>query len=500
MKVFRSTSLSSQTLTPEEALHVYNGFDCALLHDILPAMHDQLDAFSAPIYAFSRRLQAPVLEMCLRGIRISEPQRAHWIGLYTHQLGKIQQQLDVLAEVVWGKGLNPNSPKQLQAFFYGALNIPPIEVSKKGERKVSTARETLEKLKIYRQARPFVVRIMALRDVRKKLGVLRTGIESDGRMRSSFNIAGTETGRWSSSSGAFGSGTNLQNITPALRRIFVSDPGMKLGYIDLEQAESRMTAAYVLHYFGESLYLDACESGDLHTLVTKMIWPDELPWTGILREDKALAERPFYLQYSYRDMSKRGGHGTNYFGKPYMLARTLRVPQGVMDNFQTQYFRAFPGIPRWHRHVAQMLQTQGVVTTLFGRVRHFHGRLDDESTLREAIAFQPQSAVADLVNEGLFRVWQKFPQVHLLAQVHDAILFQYPETEEASLIPALCSVMEVPFAVAGREIVIPTEAAVGWNWGYGSPKNPDGMKKYAGPDSRTRTENPEARLLDQFLS
>jgi DNA polymerase I-like protein with 3'-5' exonuclease and polymerase domains len=41
---------------------------------------------------------------------------------------------------------------------------------------------------------------------------IRAPLDSDGRMRCSFNIAGTETFRWSSSQNVFGSGTNLQNI------------------------------------------------------------------------------------------------------------------------------------------------------------------------------------------------------------------------------------------------------------------------------------------------
>lgn len=41
---------------------------------------------------------------------------------------------------------------------------------------------------------------------------IRAPLESSGRMRSSFNPAGTETLRWSSSKNAFGRGTNLQNL------------------------------------------------------------------------------------------------------------------------------------------------------------------------------------------------------------------------------------------------------------------------------------------------
>ena len=44
-------------------------------------------------------------------------------------------------------------------------------------------------------------------------------------MRFSFNVAGASTGRWSSSENPMWTGTNGQNITDEMRRMFVADPG-----------------------------------------------------------------------------------------------------------------------------------------------------------------------------------------------------------------------------------------------------------------------------------
>jgi DNA polymerase I-like protein with 3'-5' exonuclease and polymerase domains len=129
--------------------------------------------------------------------------------------------------------------------------------------------------------------ILALRDIAKKIGVLKTSIDPDGRMRTSYNIAGTTTGRFSSSLSDFGTGGNLQNLEERLRRPFVADPGMKFAYIDLEQAESRLVGAIEWNLFGDGRYLDACESGDLHTSVCRLAWT-ELPWTEILKEIERL--------------------------------------------------------------------------------------------------------------------------------------------------------------------------------------------------------------------
>ena len=60
--------------------------------------------------------------------------------------------------------------------------------------------------------------------------------------------------------------------------MFVADEGMKLGNFDAEQGESRVVGAIEWNLFKRGDYLDACESGDLHTAVARICWPD-LPWT-----------------------------------------------------------------------------------------------------------------------------------------------------------------------------------------------------------------------------
>ena len=90
-------------------------------------------------------------------------------------------------------------------------------------------------------------------------------------------------------------------------------------------------------------------------------------------------------------MGKRGGHATNYYGKAITVARHLQVPVNLIEKFQNAYLGAFPGIPRWWTAIQQQLQEKGWIETPFGRVRQFFGRRHDDATLREAIAFNPQS-------------------------------------------------------------------------------------------------------------
>lgn len=502
-------SLMSQT----ELLWVYNGLDCCVTDEVLGVIKPQLDNQTRATYEFEKALQGPCLEMKLRGILVDQHRRDEVIEKYQEQVDVLQTNLDtILAEGI-GKSINWRSPLQLKELLYSTLGIPAIKKrNSKGIFAPTVDRDALERLEVYFIAQPIISHILGLRDIAKKIGVLKTGIDPDGRMRTSFNIAGTSTGRFSSSLSDFGTGTNLQNIEDLLRSVFVADPGYKFAYIDLEQAESRLVGAIEWNLFHDGKYLDACESGDLHTTVCKLAWAN-LPWVGSLEADKKVAEAPFYRQHSYRHMAKVLGHGTNYNGKPYTMAKHTKLDAKIIAEFQSKYFTAFPAHQAWHARVASELLQHGRLDTLTGRRRWFFGRRDDDTTIREAIAYDPQGSVGDILNRGMLQVW-RLNKCQLLLQIHDAILVQYPEEMEDELLPILLREIKVPQPLNhGRTLIIPSEALTGWNWGkqiYDNDKssptfgkvidNHDGLKVYKGGDSRKREHHPQTSQLHRLLA
>lgn len=479
MPYIQTDQITPSNLNSSEALQVYCGLDTMVTGEVLDAL-SEMHHPSPIIYQFERALQAPYLDMMLRGFLVdglarrqasSELRARLGVDEFGNQTGSgLYSILNELSTAIWDRPVNPRSPAQLKDLFYKVMHLPEVWISQKGVKKLSTNREALEKLEIYLHARPLVSLILSIRDIAKQLEVLETDIDSDGRFRTSYNIAGTETGRPSSSSNAFGTGGNAQNIAPALRYIFVADPGYKLCVIDLEQVEARDTGFFQGVLFDDWTFLDACESGDLHTNNSKIVWP-ELSWTGDPQLDRKIAERQFYRDFSYRDMAKRGGHLSGYYGTAWTMGRSLKIPLNVAEDFQQRYNHgpncAYPGFAKWWQWTAEQLQTQGHITTPFGRKRHFFGRPGDDTTLREAIAFLPQSTTADRMNLGLWRTWRHIPQVQLLAQTYDSITFQYPEnSNERSIIESVLAQLVVPLvAPNGRVYNVPAEAKVGWNWG-----------------------------------
>lgn|GEM_PF-1312249 len=511
---------------------LYNGLDCAVTWEVNTALDRILDKYPECqlIYKFERAMQAPALDMMRRGFKVDQHWRAEMIDEVGAELKKYEGRLNALAEVIWGRELNGRSPPQLKAFFKDWLRIPIPITRKKGEEKESLDRKVLEKLyEQYFYAKPIISHILAIRDKTKTLGTLRTGIDSDGRFRTSFNVAATETGRWSSSENAFGTGGNLQNITERIRRMFIADDGYKLAYIDLEQAEARVVALLVYECllrmeawcaaFGfevpaicsaKELYLDACESGDLHTTVSMLTWP-ELGWST---DEKPLANdgnhlaynrrvaddssRPFYRDFTYRDIAKRLGHGSNYRGSPFGIAQVVgKIEAKIVEAFQKKYFAAFP-IESWHKDVVEKVQLYGVITTPLGRRRQFFGRRYEDATHREAIAYQPQSMVGDLLNLGLWRIWNHYKgsrEAQLLAQIHDAVVIQYIDNPaiEKRVIETCSRLIQTPVQLGQRTLTIPNDVKVGWNFAKADPKlfadgNPDGLKSYKGQDDRRRSK------------
>lgn len=507
MKIIDTAKLSpdGEGLSADEAYWIYNGLDCCLTNEIRQELRPFFDDTTRKTYEHTLRMQAPILEMMLRGTRINMLHREETLQQKKDDLAKLEKMWARLCKEVLGydEPMNWRSPVQVKTLFYDALNLPEIRKrNANGAMTQATDRDALEKLSEYFVAAPFANFILHMRDLGKAIGFLNTKLDDDKRIRCNFNLAGTNTGRLSSSFSDFGSGTNLQNIDRDLRYIFVPDPGMVFVNVDLEQADSRNVGALCWDMFYEShgpefagAYLDACESDDLHTTVCRMAW-SELEWGNDPEGWRAVADQIAYRNLSYRDMAKKLGHGTNYYGQPKTMASHTKVPVAQISEFQRKYFEAFPCISEWHNETIRLLQETGQLTHLFGRRRCFFGRHEDQSTINAAIAYSPQGMTGEEINLGILSLWLD-GRFELLIQVHDSILFQVPEDQVNDLVPIALDLMQVELTLkGGRKFSVPLEAEVGWNWGKAGKSNPFGLSKWTGSEDR----QPPRKSLHKRLS
>lgn len=314
--IFDTGTLTRETmdkLNPTLKDWIYNGLDCCLTHEIDEELESLMDPIARKTYNMSLALQAPILEMNMRGILIDVEAKEHAIASLTAEATEIDRKFDYLCEAVFGKKVNPNSHVQVKKLFYEWLNLPvQTKRNTKGEYAPASDREALEKLaNTFFVAKPFVSFILDSRDRWKQIATYSTPL-LDGRFYTSLSIAGTKTGRLASSESDFEVGSNLQNIDRRIKRMFMADPGKKFCNVDLEQADARNVGAMTWNLFPEygdtHRFLDFAESGDLHTAVCSLCWT-ELPWTKDPKENRAIADQPAYREKSYRDLAKILGHG-----------------------------------------------------------------------------------------------------------------------------------------------------------------------------------------------
>ena len=494
-EIIDTATFDPNAYAPEATLWVYCAFDVMMPHEIMAELEAMVPEQRKKVYRFMFGLQGPTFSMLQNGIRVDENVRLALVLKYERHKEELEAYLNSLAMAWWGKHLNPRSSPQCKDFFYydqDGFQLKPITERKK----VTTNEKALRKLAakdFYTQ--PFVNAILDIREVSKELAFFQNGVDKDSRVRCSFYVTGTETGRFSSSKNPFGHGRNAQNQSEEVRSIYLADEGYIFAYPDLSQAESYAVA----YYSGDSEYIKAVESGSVHLGVARMLWPDH-QWTGNDPEDKALAESIKFGKMSLYDLGKRGGHGSNYMGQPPEMAKQLGVEVDLMVDFQARYFYKFRGIKEWHYALQRWLQTTGQATTAFGRERTFFGRLNEDATLKELIAYLPQSTISDIVKLATWRTWHKYecraePLVNTLADMHDGCLFQVKLAHLSDIMSSMISQWTIPVKMPHGTMTIPCNFEVGYKW------QKKEMVKWEGISSLSKLKQPDrsTSVLDLVL-
>lgn len=513
----------------------YNCLDVTGTREIADNLTSELkgNGSASLVYGFERSLQAPALSMMMRGVRIDKQRRVAMIREAKQELKRADKEINAepLVQDVWdgqeletgicpvtfGKhhkwprgvpdaerkcercgvartkrvDFNANSPDATAHLLYDLRNLEPL-TNKQG--KESTDDDVLQRLAHkHPKLKPFIDRILIVRDKKKQLGSLLARLSPDGRYFSSFNVGTAWTGRFSSSKNPFGWGGNLQNVAPKHRSMFIADPGMELGYADYKQGESNIVA----HLSGDERYIEAHRVGDVHTYVARLVWP-ELPWTGDLKKDKKVASRnPAWDQaegHTFRFHSKGIQHGANFGRTPRGISMGVHIPLAQATAAYEGYMTEFDHIPAWQDHIGKLVHDRQPLTNPFGRSLTLMGRPWDKATWRQGLSFLPQSTLADMDDLAMWYVWYEIEQDHveLLAQVHDALLHQFPR-ERLDLEREVVKRMTFPVPVTDfqgkvRLMTIGVESATGKNWGHKSEANPHGIDE--GPIERYLDEHP----------
>ncbi len=344
---------------------------------------------------------------------------------------------------------NINSPRQLGEVLFEKLGMPACKKTKTG---YSTSAEVLDKL---RGAHPIVGEVLEYRQYAKLKSTYVDGllkvISPDGRVRTSFQMTVTATGRLSSTE------PNLQNIPTRtelgseLRRMFTAEPGMTLVDADYSQIELRLLA----HISGDAAMREAFLSGeDFHTVTAAHVFG--VPVGQVTR--------------NMRRAAKAVNFGIVYGISAFSLSQDLGVPVSEAREYMEAYFARFPGVKAYMDGVVEKARAEGYVETMFHRRRalpeirasNFNTRSFGE---RVALNMPIQGAAADVIKLAMVRVHDRLRRdklrARLIMQVHDELIVECPEEEAERVKVLLTEEMEGVYAL---DVPLTAEAHSGKNW------------------------------------
>lgn len=368
---------------------------------------------------------------------------------YSEMLGA---RVDELTQEIYeeaGEEFNINSPKQLGAILFEKMKLPGGKKTKTG---YSTAADVLEKLA---PDYKIVANILEYRTYSKLKSTyadgLQTNIESDGKIRTTFNQTITATGRLSSTD------PNLQNIPMRedlgrrIRKCFYPAEGCVFVDADYSQIELRVLA----HMSGDEKLIEAYrEAKDIHRTTASQVF--HVPFDEVTDQ--------------MRRNAKAVNFGIVYGISSFGLSQGLSISRKEAQDYINDYFHTYPKIKAFLDRLVRNAREKGYAESLFGRRRpvpelkssNFMQRSFGE---RVAMNSPIQGTAADIIKIAMIRVFNRLRkeglQSKLILQIHDELLIEAPK-DEAERARALLE--EEMKAAASLDVVLETDCHIGTDW------------------------------------
>ena len=425
------------------ALHSYCSA-VAALYDILPEklrekdMTELYETVELPLCAVLARMER-------RGFLVDGTALAAFGEDIAEKIIELEQRIYEAA----GEKFNINSPKQLGTVLFEKMKLPHGKKTKTGW---STNADVLEKL---RWQAPIVADILQYRQYAKLKSTYADGllkvIDPDGRIRTSFQMTVTATGRLSSTE------PNLQNI-PArtevgsrIRGMFVAAPGHVLVDADYSQVELRLLA----HMAGDEVMRQAFLSGeDFHTLTAAKVFHVD----------------PSQVTPQMRSSAKAVNFGIVYGISAFSLAQDIGVSVAEARAYMERYFDTYRGVRQYMEQVVERAREQGYVETLMHRRRDLPELKSSNFNLRSfgervALNMPIQGTAADIIKLAMVRAEQRLAaenlRAKLIMQVHDELIVECPEEEKEAVERLLEEEMS---GVMRLSVPLPAQAHSGRTW------------------------------------
>lgn len=466
----------------------YNAKDCAVAYEIWQREDEELDYLSDTykiylrnfFYNYVMKLHPLYLEIENNGFHIDRGVR----DLLLHKYERWHEEIQCRFEERLGHRVNTGSPKQMKQLFQ---ELAIDKFYKKG----GAGEDVIVKImnnKIKDDARKAILRdVLYDRRIKKTRDTyIKAELDYDGKMRTACRIVGPETGR--SATGilkpplrptkmgvAFQTITKHGDIGADVRYMYIPAPNHVFVQADLSQAEARVVSVLSEDYD----LLSAFDRIDIHRRTAGLVFD----YTNTLElSDKCSVRAVDEIGKDdpLRFIGKKVRHAGNYdMTAPRFLIEVHNdaekfgidisisgwKSQQIIDKFHA----ASPKIRGvFHRDIQQVASDTRVLINPFGRFRMFFGRYGRD-LFKEMYAHIPQSTVHDRLTQSLIAMKEEMPDLRVLGEAHDALLFEIPINEVEDRCARIRYHMEQPIDFSNctlkRDIklVIPADFEVGEN-------------------------------------
>jgi len=403
------------------------------------------------VYERVDRPLVPVIAAMEReGIKVDREELSRLSAEFAAQMAILEAEIHELA----GHKFAIGSPKQLGEVLFAKMELKSGRKGKAGA--LSTDANELERLAA--QGEPIARKVLDWRQVAKLKSTYTDNLQAQinaetGRVHTSYNLIGAQTGRLSSND------PNLQNIPirtengRRIREAFVAEPGNVLLSADYSQIELRLAA----HMADVPALKAAFANGDdIHSLTAMELFGE------VNRDTRGRAKT---INFSIL-------YGISRWG----LGKRLGIPADEAQAMIDRYFERFPGINRYIAETLEGVRERGFTTTLFGRKTHFtnirsKNQGERQGAERAAINAPIQGTSADIIKRAMVRMVPALrgaglPDVRMLLQVHDELVFELPERH----VDAASNVIRAVMAGAAEPLVklsvpLDVEIGTGKSWG-----------------------------------
>ena len=354
---------------------------------------------------------------------------------------ELKRQQDFLSDVIddailtcegiLGRELNPNSYNDKVAMLAQADMLRLITKRTKTG-KYQLTKDILQALPQH----PVPQLLLRIAMATKLTGTFLAQVERfqvDGVLHASFNQFGTVTGRLSSSK------PNLQNIptegghlstteiakdlednplAPHIKRVFVCRPGYVHQHCDKKQIEVRM----LLHYAKDPVGKAIIESGrHIHTEMCREIF-------GEVNEGLKVRAKSVVFGWAY-------GMGATTLSEELLCSKTQA------RSYFRMFEKAFPNVAKQKRVWMGHLSERGYVETIHGRKYRIPEHKDYVCT-----NYVCQGTAADELKDNMVdmdkNILVHYPDVHMLLQIHDELVFEIPYNQVEEVAPKIQAEMD----------------------------------------------------------